>query len=99
MPIPVQTAFGTRLVYQRFDLDEELLTQIATETGGKYFRATETEDLQKIYRSIDEMEKSKLQSIALPRYEEEFSGFIYLVLTWLAFEGLLAMSKWRRMPV
>lgn len=99
VPVPVQTAFGTRLVYQRFELDEELLTQIATETGGKYFRATETEELQKIYRSIDELEKSKLQSTALPRYEEEFSGFLYLVFAWLALEGLLAMSKWRRMPV
>ena len=40
---------------------KRLLNQIAATTGGKYFRATDNESLQKIYAEIDKMEKSKFE--------------------------------------
>ena len=50
------TPFGARKVNPSTDLDEELLQKIAMETGGRYFRARSTEDLQEIYSTIDRME-------------------------------------------
>ena len=47
---------GMRRVNPSADLDEETLTRIAHMTGGRYFRATDTESLQEIYRILDEME-------------------------------------------
>jgi Ca-activated chloride channel family protein len=38
------------------DLDEEMLREIAALTAGTYFRARNTEELEKIYRIIDELE-------------------------------------------
>jgi Ca-activated chloride channel family protein len=47
---------GMRRVNPSADLDEETLTRIADQTGGRYFRAKDTAGLQDIYRLLDEME-------------------------------------------
>lgn len=47
---------GMRRVNPSADLDEETLTTIAEQTGGRYFRARDTASLQDIYRLLDEME-------------------------------------------
>jgi Ca-activated chloride channel family protein len=52
----VRTIFGRQKVNPSRDLDEKTLTEIATITGGKYFRATDTENLKKIYQMINEIE-------------------------------------------
>ncbi|CAM3636145.1 vWA domain-containing protein [Parendozoicomonas haliclonae] len=48
--------FGAQRVNPSADLDEETLTKIAEQTGGRYFRARSQEDLQEIYRTIDSLE-------------------------------------------
>lgn len=60
-PYPVQTPFGTITQEMPVEIDEELLTQIANETGGKYFRAKNETELELIYKEIDQMEKSKVK--------------------------------------
>lgn len=52
----VQTLFGRRAINPSTDLDEETLTAIAEQTGGRYFRARNTEELAKIYALIDKLE-------------------------------------------
>jgi len=52
----VQTLFGRQRVNPSADLDEKTLKAIAEKTGGKYFRARDTDELQKIYALIDELE-------------------------------------------
>jgi len=52
----VPSLFGARTVNPSADLDEETLTAIAKTTGGKYFRARDTRELEKIYRLLDELE-------------------------------------------
>lgn len=47
---------GRRRINPSADLDEDTLTQIASQTGGKYFRATDTASLQDIYKLVDELE-------------------------------------------
>lgn len=52
----VRSFFGTRRVNPSVDLDERLLTQIAEETGGQYFRARDTRQLANIYKILDQLE-------------------------------------------
>lgn len=52
----VQDFFGSRRVNPSADLDEEAMTSIATKTGGKYFRAKDTRELEKIYQELDRLE-------------------------------------------
>ncbi len=51
-----QTIFGNRRVNPSLDLDEVTLKKIAKMTGGRYFRARNTKDLNKIYAMLDELE-------------------------------------------
>jgi Ca-activated chloride channel family protein len=59
----VQSFFGQKLINPSSDLDETLLKNIAAETGGQYFRAKSTEDLQQIYRTLDELEPTPAEDI------------------------------------
>jgi Ca-activated chloride channel family protein len=79
-------------------LDENLLRRIATQTGGLYFRATDEESLQGIYRQIDKMEKSYVEVITKERFEEEFIYFVLAALFFLALEIILKYSLLRTFP-
>ena len=52
----VRDFFGTRKVNPSEDLDEKAMTEIATKTGGRYFRARDTQALEKIYTMLDDLE-------------------------------------------
>jgi Ca-activated chloride channel homolog len=52
----VRSFFGRQRVNPSKDLDEKTLTQIAQTTGGQYFRARDTQELQVIYQILDELE-------------------------------------------
>lgn len=58
----IRSFFGNRRVNPSADLDEVTLQKIAGRTGGKYFRARNTEELEKIYRLIDELEPVEQES-------------------------------------
>ncbi|MDH5485853.1 MAG: VWA domain-containing protein [Gammaproteobacteria bacterium] len=57
----VQSFFGNRRVNPSQDLDEKTLSTIAEKTGGKYFRARDTDELNKIYSLLDELEPIALE--------------------------------------
>ncbi|WP_266170684.1 VWA domain-containing protein [Dyella subtropica] len=62
--------FGTRVVNPSADLDEGMLRSLATQTGGRYFRATDTNELAAAYRAIDALEPMPQQGPELrPRHE------------------------------
>lgn len=90
--------FGKRYVYQPTNIDEESLQQIAEKTGGKYFRARSTEELEEIYEIIDELEKTEVTVAAHIQYKELFHWFTYLGLILLAMEMLLANTYFRKLP-
>lgn len=52
----VQTFFGARPINPSADMDEKSLQMIAEKTGGKFFRAYNTQELVKIYQEIDRLE-------------------------------------------
>ncbi len=75
-PVPVQTSSGVIMQREKVSIDEKLLTQIANETGGKYFRATDNESLGSIYKEIDRLEKSKFEVTTFTHYTEKFFPFV-----------------------
>ncbi len=97
--IPMQTQSG-QVVMQRdkVNIDEKLLTQIADETGGKYFRAKDNEGLKNIYNEIDKLEKSKIEVTALKRYSEKFYPFAMAALAFLLLELLLRYTVFKKFP-
>lgn len=70
--VPEQTLFGPRLRPARMPIDEESLRRIAEITGGKYFRATDTQALQKAYAEINELETTPIEVGDYYDYEEVF---------------------------
>ncbi|MDD2530408.1 MAG: VWA domain-containing protein [Bacteroidales bacterium] len=57
-PYPFQTPFGKQYQNVEVNIDEPLLKEISNITGGKYFRSTDKNSLQTIFKEIDSMEKS-----------------------------------------
>ena len=66
------------------EIDEGILQEIAKNTGGKYFRATDNDKLIQVYKEIDKLEKSKIDVRQFSRKEER-----YLVPALLAFIMLI----------
>jgi len=98
-PIPVDDpVFGRRLISVEVDIDEVTLRKIAELTGGKYFRATDRDELESIYAQIDRLEKSKVQSDTYVEYTERFAWFILPALGLLVIELGLAETILRETP-
>ena len=97
--VPVQTPYGTTQ-YQTMDvnIDEDLLRNIASTTGGKYFRATDNESLKQIYNEIDQLEKTKLDVKQFNKRTEEFFFFAMLAAIFILAEILLRLTVLRTMP-
>ena len=83
---------------QKVNIDEKLLRAIASETGGLYFRARDTESLKGIYAEIDKLERSKIEVTALKRFTEKFHPFVLGAILFLLLEMILALTIFRKFP-
>lgn len=90
--------FGKRYVYRPTQINEEVLKDIADETGGRYFRARSGEELEEIYSEIDQLEKTEIKVSAHTQYTEWFQYFAYAGLLLLALELILSNSIFRKLP-
>jgi Ca-activated chloride channel family protein len=97
-PFHVQTPFGTRIVKQRVDLDEETLKKIAEISHGQYFRAADTDMLSKIYDIIDRQEKTEAKVKEFFHYRELYPYFLVPALLLLASEILIRTTILRVIP-
>ncbi len=99
VPFPVTNPWG-RTAYQNvlIDLDEEMLQEIADVTGGKYFRATDTESLRSIYEEIDTLEKAKIEEYGYKEFKELFSVFLITALFVLCSGIVLANTIFLKVP-
>ena len=95
-PYPIMTPFGVQVRNVPVVIDEDLLRQIADETGGKYFRATDNTKLMQIYGEINEMEKVKITVDSFPVYTEEFGRFAVWALAAFLLEIVLRIFAARR---
>lgn len=71
-PYPVQTPYGLQYQDMPVEIDEAILREIAQNTGGKYFRATDNNKLIQVYNEIDKLEKSKIDVKQFSRKEEKY---------------------------
>ena len=82
----VRSLFGVRQINPSADLDEETLTTIAAGTGGRYFRARNTEEFEQIYALLDELEPAASDESGFRPVEERFfwplGAALALSLTW-----------------
>ena len=87
---PMQDQFG-RTVYQNVPvkIDEKTLKEIAEIADGQYFRATNKKSLEKIYKEIDKLEKSKIEVTEYKKKSEKFWAFALVSAGLLLIEFLL----------
>jgi Ca-activated chloride channel homolog len=92
------TPFGRRTNRKRLEFNEDLLKNISEVTGGQYFHAGDKESLQKIYASINSLEKSKIKVTSYDRYSEEYLPWVIAAIVLLFIETLLRYTVFRRFP-
>ncbi|SEK62906.1 Ca-activated chloride channel family protein [Chitinophaga rupis] len=98
-PFPMTMPDGSiQMQMQDVQIDEQLMKKISSETGGKYFRATNTVALQHIYDEIDKLEKTKVEITSYKRYAEHFFPLAMLALACLLLEVVLRYTAFRSLP-
>lgn len=94
-PVAYNLDGSFRYGYRKVEIDEELLKNIARETGGKYFRATNNKKLEQIYEEINKLEKTEIEEFKYTRYEEKFRPFALLGFGLILLELLLRYTVFR----
>ena len=97
-PYPVMTPWGVDIQKVQVEIDEDLLSEIASSTGGRYFRATDNTKLMEIYNEINQMEKARISVDSFPVYKELFPGYAIVALAALLLELILRFFVIRRLP-
>ncbi len=97
--VPITDRFGNRrYVTTRVDVDEPTLRTTAETTGGRYYRATDRESLEAIYREIDELETTEIEVENFTSYGEGFHIPLLLGLFLLVAEIVLGRTWLRTLP-
>ena len=97
-PFKVKTVFGPRIVHQEVDLDEKTLKQVARIGGGKYFRASDSDQLSEIYEIIDREEKTEIKVKEFFHFRELYPYFLIPALLMFALEIFLRSRLLRVIP-
>lgn len=93
----VMTPWGPEVQAVPAQLDEDMLRQIASSTGGAFFRATDNTKLAEIYSDINKMEKSKTSVDSFPVYKDLYMDFAIWALICLMLEIVLRLLL-RKLP-
>ncbi len=96
-PAPLPFPDG-RIEYRDSEIDEETLKDIASLTGGLYFRAEDSQGLQAVYDKINELERSTVEVRTFTRFTELAIWFIIPAAMLLALEAILARTIFRTIP-
>jgi len=98
-PIPVRDQAGhTRVVMAYVDVDEATLQSVANDTGGQFYRATDTDSLKKIYEQINRYETSAQSVEKFEQVEELYRWTLFPSLALLGLWVLLQHTRYRRLP-
>jgi len=96
-PYPVNTPYGVQYQDMPVEIDEGILREIAQNTGGKYFRATDNNKLEEVYSEIDKLEKSKIDVRQFSRKEEKYFLPALIAFCLLALEILVRNTIFRNL--
>ena len=72
----------------KVEIDEELLKEIANETGGIYFRATDNKKLEEIYEVINKLEKTEIEEFKYYNYAEKYRTLVLMALSLIILEWI-----------
>ena len=99
-PYPVFDEKGreVNIVNMKVEIDEKILRDIATSTGGEYFRATDKQSLQAIYEQINTLEKSTVEITERTTLHEEYLVYVLWALVALMLEFIINRVILRRIP-
>ena len=95
-PYQVMTPCVVEVRNMEVEIDEDLLKQIADETGGRYFRANDNTKLAEIYNEINQMETARTTVDSFPIYKELFGSYALWALLALLMERILNWFVIRR---
>lgn len=94
----VRTPFGEYKVPAGPGVDEATLKTIAAETGGAYWLAESAGKLYEVYKEIDKLERTEIESVRYVDYSERFIPFLMAALLALCLEQALLCTAFRRIP-
>jgi len=98
-PIPVRDEGGNmRLIMDKVDVDEGTLQAVASKTGGSFYRATDTDSLEKIYEQINQLETTAHTVQKFEHYDELYSWAVIPAAALLGFGLVLQHTRYRRLP-
>ncbi len=97
-PYPFDTPFGKRYQMVPVEIDEAVLQKVSDITGGKYFRATNNQKLEDIYREIDKLEKTKVEITSYRQATELFYMWALIGFILLLIENILSRTYLRTLP-
>jgi Ca-activated chloride channel family protein len=98
-PIPLRDEAGNvHVVMDKVDVDEKTLETVAGLTGGTFYRATDTDSLEKIYEQINRLEKTAQTVQKFEHYDELYSWALVPAAAILGFSLLLQHTRFRRLP-
>lgn len=94
----VNTPFGPMTQRKKLEFNESLLQDLAQQTGGQYFHATDKSALEKIYASINQLEKSKVEITTYNRFTDKYLPWLLAGLSLLLIEIVLRYTVFRKFP-
>ncbi|MDD5861853.1 MAG: VWA domain-containing protein [Prevotella sp.] len=97
-PYPMNVGGTVQYVPVTAEIDAKTLSAIASETGGNFYRATNTAELKRIYHDIDQLEKTKMNVKHYAKRYEAYQPFALLAILTLVLEILLRNTWLRRIP-
>lgn len=97
-PYPMPVAGGVQYVNMPVEIDTKTLSEIAQTTQGDFYRATNNNELKKIYKEIDQLEKSKMSVKKFKKKFDAFPPFVMAAALALLLELLLRITIFRRIP-
>ena len=86
------------VVNMKVEIDEKILRDIASQTGGEYFRATDKQTLEAVYDRINQLEKSRVEVENRTTLHEEFLLFVLWALAALLLEFIINRIVLKRIP-
>ncbi len=96
--MPVRTDFGTEYQEVKVVIDEATLQQIANETGGQYFRATNNKVLSDVFKEIDKLEKTRMDVHHFTHTEDDYMNFAWIDFALIFVDLLLRYTVTRSIP-
>jgi Ca-activated chloride channel family protein len=98
-PVPVRDEAGNmRLIMAQVDVDEKTLQTVADQTGGKFYRATDTDSLKNIYEQINRLETSAQTVQKFEHYDELYPWALIPALAIIGFGFILQQTRYRSLP-